>query len=988
MQKKIILEKIGESKEQKKNKTVNFFISKKIELRKISEMENMEIAGLKECQGNKFEKRKNDLAPIGNSPIKQKNKKAKKQESMKKRIRRSDLSHNTPQPPARGDKKDWVILDKNAGEEFVLRNFKSEEIKGSNPTPAGVRPRWEVGMPEAGKKEPWNFIRLNENRCLETENEAAYILDDFDTLEELKKEPFNYEIKNEQYAASPYIVDLGQSQKNNTCLRPPARTGRQETRKQENKSEKSIVILLYCYIAKLLKRNKKEAKVSQESLHRPAGDQILAEEIKKPASHFIAESLSKDWKLEIKKCVKSCGDGFKKLLGEIDKLRNSFSDAFTIKRQVLATAINFSIIALLLILPIFSIRYYVKARNTKGKVLGAAYEAVSNLKLGKELLETDLPKEANIKFDEAKGGFEIAEKSLNEINNIIYNAALKVFNKDSEVESARALIKAGEKTAEISKLISEGIESRIPSESRTPLKRSTGLLDIVSQFNNTAEKVLPKLEELKNYLSLVDIETVPDEYKEEIGRAFEMAGYIEYKLADCVKYSKTIAGILAEGGSARYLLVFQNNNELRATGGFIGSYSLMDIKNGEIVNFETPEEGSYALQGGLLSNIEPPNALQLINGRWEFQDSNWWPDFPSSAKYISDIYEESGGPTVDGVIAINASFMEDLLGIIGEIEMPAYNKTITAANFMDETQKSVELEYDRKENKPKKIIAGLMPLAIEKIFDLENEKLLDAISIFNRALSKRDIQIYSADNILEAKIKNLGWGGEIKNIENRDYLAVFDTNLGGRKTDGVINQYFTHNTEVADDGAITDELIIIKKHNGIKGDYFEGVNNVDYLRIYVPLGSVLLEAEGFDSPPEDCYKELRDDAERDDYLAFVEGKEKEDIETGTIIGENFGKTYFANWTQVDPGEEITVRIKYRLPFRLFDSSTAGGEKIGKYSLYIQKQPGSREHAITKNLNLPDNLKSAWSYPGISENGKWVEFDKLESDRFYGGIFVQ
>ncbi|MFH0854868.1 MAG: DUF4012 domain-containing protein [bacterium] len=1019
MGKDIKLRKIGEDCQAKssgnkaKMKVANFRFGKKIKLVKIFASEKIKVK--KEKIKNRLFVRNVALLPIGaklnKKARKQKNRKIKKQESKAE-------GHKFTRIKDVNKKKDWVVLDEKAGENFVLGNLKESPFYSSLPVSESFLCRQAgqeemivdeknnaffpqvsiIGMPEAGKKEPWNFIKIKNDNQEQLKRDKEYILDDFDTLHDLSKETFNYhEIKKEKYIASPYVVNLGEGKENNEIIK------QQNNKTTKQQSEKEEL------------RNKEFKKLRENWKFGNFGIRKLFS--KKQENNEIIKQEKKSWAYISRQLLS---------IKRIEFL-NAVKEIFSIKRQVFATAVNFSIIALLLISPIYGMRYYAKARSAKGKVMGAATGALHNLKLGKELLSEaaaglnlseqagnyafgdDIFEKANMKFDEAKIGFEIAEGALNSINNTVFNIAFKVFNKDEEIESAQALIKAGEKAAEISKLISEGLGNiKIKKLSKEKLEIDElgnqevvkfeenggkifggNLMDIVNQFNNTAGKALPKIKELKNYLSKIDIEIIPNEYKEEIKNVFEMAAYIEHRLDDCVKYSKTAADILANGSSARYLFIFQNNNEMRATGGFIGSYSLIDIKNGEIVNFETPDQGSYALQGELLSNLKSPNALQLINGRWEFQDSNWWPDFPQSAEFIANIYEKSGGPTVDGIIAINASFMEKLLEVIGDVEMLSYGKVITSDNFVRETQKAVELEYNRKENKPKKIIADLMPRVLEKMFgifetsqDSSSKKMADMLSVFIGSLRNRDIQIYSTDETLEAEIKSLGWAGEIKNIENRDYLAIIDTNLGGRKTDRVIQQYFQHKTEVLMDGAIIDELTITKKHNGIKGDYFEGVNNVDYLRIYVPRGSVLLEAEGFDPPPADCYEELRENIVRDEYLTEVENREKEDIKTGTITGENFGKTYFANWTQVDPGEEITIRIKYKLPFKFFDSGN-----VGKYSLYIQKQSGSLDHIITKSLNLPDNLKPVWSYPGAPENGEWVRFDKLDSDRFYGAIFT-
>lgn len=857
-------------------------------------------------------------------------------------------------------KKEWVILDSSNGEEFALRECVKLPVKNNcnNNIDRSI-----MGLPEAGKNTPWNLIQVKEalkNNC----EEEKYILDDYDVLQKIENlnENLNYPVRS--YSSSPYVVDL--------------------KKKKEDKNE----------------------------IEKNASNGWLKFKISNPFSGLREKSI---WfeKSILKFCKFNFLDGFFKDLREI-RMRNFIVAPVKILRDgyerifaqdyLYSKILSFVLIAFLIVSPIYGLKQYLKVKEIQGKVLGASVSAIDNLKLGKDLMQVNDFYAAKENFNKAEDDFKSAGGALAEINNLSYKIAFLVFNKGAEVKSAEALIEAGKKAAEVSSILADSFKNisssfeELAAQEASPSSDSKkdfsgrNFSNLVSDFHNTLEMTLPKIHEIKEYLKTVDEGVVPEKYRENFDKVKNLLVFVDTKLNFYEDAAYVLDKFFAKNSFKRYLLVFQNNNEIRPTGGFIGSYSLIDIEDGKIVNIETPSEGSYYLEDSLLENIKPPYPLRLINRRWEFQDANWWSDFPQSAKFISGIYEKSGNRTVDGVIASNAFLMQDILKITGPIEMKDYNKIIDSENFIDETQKAVELEYDRKKNEPKKIITDLMPRVMEEMFSAKKEKFLDILVALSGALKKRDIQLYFKDEDLETKTVKLGWAGEIKDIKNRDYLAIIDTNIGGKKTDGVIDQQIEHNTSILDDGTIIDELVIHKKHNGIKGDYFYGVNNVDYLRVYVPLGSTLLSAEGFDAPPESCFKEVEANIVEDEVLANVEAKEKIHIESGTKIGENFGKTYFANWVQVDPGEEVTVKLSYKLPFKVFDSEThpfplSRGEQIGKYSLYIQKQSGSREHTIIKNIKLPENLTPVWAYPGIPENGEWVKFDKLDSDKFYGAIFT-
>jgi len=227
--------------------------------------------------------------------------------------------------------------------------------------------------------------------------------------------------------------------------------------------------------------------------------------------------------------------------------------------------------------------------------------------------------------------------------------------------------------------------------------------------------ILPDVAAASDKIYGVKIEAVPGDKQE----AFQI---LQGKLPQLVSGMKNLISVsdllikfLGDEMDKRYLVVFQNPGEIRPTGGFIGSLALVDFRRGEIKNMEVPGGGSYDFEGSLKERIVSPGPLRLVAARWQLQDANWFFDFPTSAQKIKWFYEKSGGPTVDGVIALNADLVADFLAIVGPIEMPEYGKTISKENFIEEVQKSVELEYDKAENKPKQIIADMAPKLISKL---------------------------------------------------------------------------------------------------------------------------------------------------------------------------------------------------------------------------------------------------------------------------------
>ena len=328
-------------------------------------------------------------------------------------------------------------------------------------------------------------------------------------------------------------------------------------------------------------------------------------------------------------------------------------------------------------------------------------------------------------------------------------------------------------------------------------------------------------------------------------------------------------------------------------------------------------------------------------------------------------YEKTGGPTVDGVIAVTPTVMQRLLKITGPIVMDNYGITLTASNFIENIQYKVEEDYDRKENRPKKILSDLTPIVLKKLFSSDNPKIIaETLNVLNECLSEKQILIYSDNDSLQKIISNLGWSGEILQTK-KDYLSVINTNINGYKTDGVIDEKISHLVEVRKDGSVIDTVTVTRTHNGgyTKFDWWNKVN-ADYMRVYVPDGSKLLSVEGqtreFNSPPVN-YDALG--FERDKDVEAEESRIKIDKNSGTRIYTDFGKTVFANWVYVSPQEKVTIKYKYLLPFKL---SFQQNKSAVSYSLLAQKQSGGIGSKFEFEIIYPDNYKAEWRSVNLGE----------------------
>ncbi len=641
----------------------------------------------------------------------------------------------------------------------------------------------------------------------------------------------------------------------------------------------------------------------------------------------------------------------------------------------------FSLVSLAIIAPIYLMNFYENAKQTQGQVLGISSEAYDFLKEAGSFATSSEFSEAGESFGKAAESFIEAQDQLESAGGVVLSIANIVPNK---AKSAEYLLSAGAHMSKAGVLVSE-IIPELENFDVNPLdnKQVTTLTDFLFFIKTELQPVQTELELAISDIDNVRTKDLPDEYQESMALVKNSLPALENGFDRIFSVADVLLVILGHEAPQRYLLTFQNNRELRPTGGFIGSIALMDIYKGNIENLEVPGGGVYDIAGQLNEKIISPKPLWLVNPHWNIQDSNWFADFPTSAEKIIWFYERAGRTTVDGVMSMTPEVILDLLKITGPIVMDDYGLTIDHSNFIRETQYQAEIAYDKEENQPKKIIGDMLPKLFDKIFLVESTDFLKIVDVFNKSLGNKDILFYFTDENLENKINELSWGGKIIDT-NKDYLMVVSSNIAGGKTDHVVDQLVSHEVNIQSDGSMINTVKISRTHQGNSLDIWEGEDNVSYLRIYVPKGSELVSIEGYDNIPSFRYLLPDQDATTDDFLSNIERNSIIDESTGTRITTEFNKTVFGNWISISPGETQELIISYKLPFNL----DFGGlfDKTDSYRLYVQKQPGLINNFFTTKVNWSDDISLIWNQAGFTIDEHSAEYvTDLDSDKILGVI---
>ena len=664
-----------------------------------------------------------------------------------------------------------------------------------------------------------------------------------------------------------------------------------------------------------------------------------------------------------------------------------FKDSF---RELAFVALS----ALVILMPLRLTVEAMRLRAVRAEVVAEAASGLASFMAGSQaVVDYDFFK-AGSEFEAAVSRFQEAETSLNKIP-VLLRALASVLPSGQQLTSGERLLEAGAALSRVGQTISSNflfLKENTENSNTIPADK------LLTRLSAAAASVKPDISEAESALAAVRLEDLPREYRTALEQVRLLLPIVHSGIDQLLALNEIAPDLLGLEGRRRYLIMFQNNHELRASGGFMGSFAILDVDDGRVQSLKVPAGGTYDMQGSLVPRLLAPEPLQLINPRWEFQDANWWSDWPTSAKKVSWFYRQAGGESVDAVVAMDVNVIESLLKITGPIPMPAYNLTITADNFAAEAQAEVELRYDKAANRPKQFIADLAPLLIGRLEAGLNTDGLKIAAAVSQALTEKHLLIYSSEADTEANLRDLGWAGAIDTLPPfTDSIGIVHTNIAGGKTDNVITDQVEHNVAVQEDGALVDTLTITRSHHGSKGEQFSGVRNVDYLRVYVPEGSQLLSAEGFQAPDSSLFKIPSADLEMDNDLRPMFFESRRDSASGVVSYDELGRTVFAHWLMVDPGESAAVKLSYRLPWRLQESAAALWQPWSSYFGWTQdsriyrlrweKQPGTKAasfHHTFKSFQPIEVTASSREVEAGDYGWSWESI--LESDAVLGVTF--
>ncbi len=595
-----------------------------------------------------------------------------------------------------------------------------------------------------------------------------------------------------------------------------------------------------------------------------------------------------------------------------------------------------------------------KSIGVQNNVVKNGDNAIANLEDAKTKLESFNFKDAANSFALAYDDFNKASGTLSQFGASFLSifgqvpGLSKIKAANNLVEAGGNISKAGENLAlAFSTLYKTNPLSFLDNSQIAP--RGASLSQVLAEFKDVLLFADKNIRKAGRLLADIDVATIPEDKQQLFINFQDKIPQFQKYIGDAIDYSDVLLKLIGKNGPKTYLVLLQNNSELRPTGGFPGTYALVTFDGGYLKKIFVDD--IYQIDAGIKQNIIPPLQMQHITVNWGLRDANWFADFPTSAKKIEDFYKLDGGGQLDGVLAITPDVITRMLDVVGPIDMPEYGMKLTSANFLDQIQEEVEYKADR--SKPKKIVSDLQPKFFAKLTEQDKDGWVKIFKIMLEATQEKHILAFFNDPGLQEVAAKNDIAGDIKQTAG-DYLQVVFTNIKGSKTDFVTENSMALKVATGNGGQIEHELTINRVHKGGDSKYgFYNKTNPAYVRVYAPRGSVFEGIVGQSIVNINPLMHYEDYGfKKDPDLEMLE-KNTTHPYAGVDVSDESGKTVFGFWLVTKPKESKTVTLKYSTP-----------AENGRYALLWQKQSGTDGYNMNFNFKIPAGNRARLNSPDL------------------------
>jgi len=316
----------------------------------------------------------------------------------------------------------------------------------------------------------------------------------------------------------------------------------------------------------------------------------------------------------------------------------------------------------------------------------------------------------------------------------------------------------------------------------------------------------------------------------------------------------------------RYLIVFQNADEIRPTGWFMGSMWLLEMFRGKMQLFQ--KKDVYAIEWDLkkaeYERLPAPKWIAELTDTFGLRDANYYANLWDSSNAIK-FFTDRAGIRLDGIIYINQNTLLHLLEDTWPVYFEQLDREISSENFSELMSLAVEAKTFKVGTlgTPKQVLFDFIQVFIAELNS--QWKYFDYAQTLSHDIASRDIMMWSFDENHNAILSNFWVNGEIDYQQSLDYIYPVYTSLSGNKSDRYMRRNYVININSQTDSCNYNIDFQIRSTHGMTQNRRDDIQsfiseyeldspnlfeiqgadrNRQYVRVIIPPNTSVIDSQG------------------------------------------------------------------------------------------------------------------------------------------------
>lgn len=578
-----------------------------------------------------------------------------------------------------------------------------------------------------------------------------------------------------------------------------------------------------------------------------------------------------------------------------------------------------------------------------------AYQAINRMQVHAQGIQNSIKAKdlvsAKSQLNDVKTDLDVYKQSVQDLSKAQTLPYVGPYWHDAENvgKSADVLLKAG----------SAGLDAVTPYADLLGLNAESSqeatqtAKDRIDFLVTTLDKIVPQMEgigadikEAEGYLKQIDPNRYPERLDEgifsyvvpesrqdiqvrsQLIQAQSLISQASVLLNDARPLLDVAPYLLGADAPRTYLMLFQNDAEMRPTGGFLTAYAIIKVDKGKITpvlnsdiyDLDSRYTGKDPAPQVLIDYIADPYAKEKLAGQtpvWRLRDRNLSPDFKKSMEDFAMGYAKTGSAKYDGIIGVDTKLLVSLLDVMGPIGVGGYgnfsNEIVDECDcpqIIHELEAAISYETPYIRENRKAILGSVMYSILSNAMGQPKEKVAGLADVMFKSIQQKNIMMYFPDEKIQSAVESFNMAGRVRETAS-DYLMVVDSNLGGRKSNIYIEEEIDLQVETTEAG--TKNTLTVKYKNPRVKDKWLNDDAPTWVRVYVPQGSKLVDSKG--------------------------------SELQVTTTEDLGKTVFSGFFVLRTQGVNTLTFTYETPV-----------KSQPYQILVQKQGGTKNYPLSVVVN--------------------------------------